>query len=261
MLKEYENLVYKRENAIATIILHRPPLNLIDRKMVLEYLDVLDLAEGDPEVKVIILKGSGKGLSGGLDIRLVREIGSAEMRSFLDLFYVQMTTRVRALNKPIIASVHGYAREGACTLAFACDMIVASDDATFGYPGVPNLAAPPGMHTWYLQRLMGRMKAAELIFTGEDINALEAERGGLITKVVPMDELEAQTFKLASKIAEMSPLALKVTRDMFYKVEDMEFKKVSQLAVDTVAVCFDSEDSREARMAFTEKRRPIWKGK
>ncbi len=261
MLKQFETIIYRREGSVARITLNKPPLNLIDQKMALEYLDALDTADRDTLAKVIILNGSGKGLSGGLDLRLFKSIDSSEMRKFLNLFYLGMTNRVRALTKPIIASVHGYAREGACTLAFACDMIIASDDATFGYPGIRNLAAPPGMHTWYLQRLTGRMKAAELIFTGEPIGAAEAERGGLITRVCPYKDLEAHTLKLALKIAEMSPLALKITRDMFYKMEDMDFKEMSQLAVDTVARCFDTQDSREARAAFTEKRDPLWTGK
>ncbi len=253
--------MYQTEGALATITLNRPPLNLIDQKMATEYMNALDLADNDPSVKVIILAGSGKGLSGGVDIRFIENIDGSEMRSFLELFYVKLTNRVRALNKPIIASVHGYAREGACTLAFACDMIVASEDATFGYPGIRNLAAPPGMHVWHLQRLIGRMKAAELIFTAEPIGAKEADRAGLITRVVPNEELKGQTLKLALKIAEMSPFALKVTRDMFYRMEDMDFKSVPRFAADTVALCFDSLDSREARKAFTEKRSPVWKGK
>ena len=107
------------------------------------------------------------------------------MEQFLRLFYVETLNIVRGLSKPIMAEVHGYAREGACTLAFACDMVIAADDADFGYPSVPNLAGPPGMHVWFLQRLIGRMRAAELIFTGEPISAQEAYRLGLILVLYP----------------------------------------------------------------------------
>jgi enoyl-CoA hydratase/carnithine racemase len=261
MIEHHKTILYETEGSIATITLNRPPLNLINRDMALEYMDVLSIADKDPKVKVIILTGAGKGLSGGVDIRFIENIGSSEMHDFLVLFYVKMTEKVRALSKPIIASVHGYAREGACTLAFACDMVLASEDATFGYPGVRNLAAPPGMHVWHLQRLMGRMKAAELIFTADPIDARNAERAGLITRVVPSDKLGEETRRLASRIAEMSPLALKVTRELFYRMEDMEFSTVPGTAADTVALCFDFEDSKEARKAFTEKRKPVWQGK
>ena len=168
---------------------------------------------------------------------------------------------VRGLSKPIIAAVHGYAREGACTLAFACDMIIAADDADFGYPGVPNLAAPPGMHVWILQRLIGRMKAAELIFTGKSLGAAQAERMGLITKVVGAGSLMYEAEKMSAKIAEMSPLALKRTRDLLYEMEDMNFQQVPETAVDALSSAFDSEDSKEARKAYIEKRKPVWTGK
>ena len=140
-------------------------------------------------------------------------------------------------------------------------MILAADDANFGYPGVPNLAAPPGMHVWFLQKLIGRMRAAELIFTGEPIAAAEAESLGLITRMVPAATLRDEARKLASKIAAMSPLALKRTRNLLYQMEDMNFDAVPEAALDAISTAFDSEDSREARRASLEKREPVWTGK
>jgi enoyl-CoA hydratase/carnithine racemase len=140
-------------------------------------------------------------------------------------------------------------------------MIIAADDADFGYPGVPNLAGPPGMHVWFLQRLIGRMRAAELIFTGEPITAKEAERLGLITRMVPAAKLKQEVRALAAKIGSMSPLALKRTRDLLYQMEDMDFVDVPEAALSALADAFDSEDGREARRAFIEKRKAIWSGK
>ena len=194
---------YQVTDGIAEITFDRPPLNLIDTDLVQEYFSVLDIAENDPAVRVVVISGAGKGLSAGMDLKYAEKFDAAEMKAFLRLFYVGTIERCRALSKPMIAMVHGYAREGACTLAFACDMIIASDDATFGYPGVPNIGAPPGMHTWFLQKLMGRMKAADLIFTGRAISAAEAESSGLITRVVPRDDLRDETMKLAHEIAAM----------------------------------------------------------
>ena len=185
MTSSYSTLHFEVRDQVGTITLDRPPLNLIDLESTREYLNVLELADADPKVRVIILKGAGKGLSAGVDIKFMREFDAAKMGEFVELFYVEQVRRVRALRKPIIAAVHGYAREGACTMAFSCDMVIASDDASFGYPGVPNLAAPPGMHVWHLQRLLGRMKACELILTGDPITAIEAERLGMITRVTP----------------------------------------------------------------------------
>lgn len=259
--QDFTTLTYKVENAVAWITLDRPPANLIDYELTYDYLRALDLADEDETVRVIVLNGKGKGLSGGVDLKFLESFGPTEMKEFLSLFYIKTVERVRNLNKPIIAAVHGYAREGACTLAFACDMIIASDDADFGYPGVPNLASPPGMHVWHLQKLIGRMKAAKLIFTGDPIRADEAEKLGLITEIVPRDQLEIRTQALAEQIASMSPLALRISRELMYRVEGMDFKQVPPTALDAMAVAFGSEDSKEARLAFNEKRKPVWKGK
>lgn len=260
-MPDFKLLHYETDDHIARIILDSPPMNLIDPEMSREYLAALALAEKDPEVRVIVLSGAGRGLSGGVNLKILEGYDAAEMKEFLSVFYVKMIREVRALSKPIMASVHGFAMEGACTLAFACDMIIASRDAKFGYPGVPNLAAPPGMHVWFLQKLIGRMKAAELIYTGESISALEAERLGLITRAVPLEDLESETLKLAAKIASMSPLALKTARELIYRMEDMDFAQVPPTALDVVSMAFSSEDSLEARKAFNEKRAPVWKGK
>jgi len=256
----FQTLLYRVDEHIAEIVLNLPPLNLIDRELTLEYHRALRAAEADPEVRVIILSGMGRGLSGGVNLHFLESFGAAEMKDFLRLFYVDTLKLVRSLSKPIIASVHGYAREGACTLAMACDMIVASDDADFGYPGVPNLAGPPGMHVWFLQRLIGRMRAAELIFTGEPIGAVEAAQLGLITKVVPADSLRRESRALAAKLTKMSPLALKRTRDLLYQMEDMDFAEVPEVALQALSATFDSADSKEARQAFIEKRPARWSG-
>jgi enoyl-CoA hydratase/carnithine racemase len=254
----YTTLEYTVTAGVAVIRLARPPLNLIDNLLVDEYFNALDCADADAEVKVIILAGSGKGLSAGVDIKMMRDFGAEQMHRFVQRFYVEQVRKVRALRKPIIAAVHGFAREGACTMAFSCDMVVASDDATFGYPGVPNLAAPPGMHVWHLQRLLGRMKAAWLILSGEPIGALEAERAGMVTRVVPAKRLDQEVLKMAQTLAGLSPQALRVTRDLMYQMESMDFDQVPEVAARAISGAFDSPDSREARLAFLEKRAPRW---
>ncbi|MBE7636267.1 hypothetical protein GUA87_05385 [Sneathiella sp. P13V-1] len=260
-MQKFQTLEYHVENNVAEIVINRPPLNLIDDTLTYEYLSALDLADEDPDVRIIILRGEGRGLSAGVDIKFMESFGATEMKQFLSLFYVKTVERVRALSKPIMAVVQGYAREGACTLAFACDMVLASDDADFGYPGVPNLASPPGMHVWHLQMLIGRMKAAKLIYTGDPITAIEGERLGLVTDIYPRDQLLHEARKLAGRIAEMSPLALYSARELMYRTELMNFKQVPPTALDAMAAAFATEDSAEARKAFNEKRKPVWKGK
>ena len=257
----YQTLNYSVENQIAKITLDCPPANLINREMTLDYHHALERAGTDPEVRVIILSGSGNGLSGGVDLKYIENFNSDEMMEFLELFYIQTMKITRALSKPIIAAVHGYAREGACTLAFSCDMIIAATDSDFGYPGVPNLAAPPGMHVWFLQRMIGRMKAAELVFTGQVLKAKQAEEMGLITKTVPPTKLMMAAEELANRIAMMSPLAIKRTKELLYKMEDLDFTEVPLEAAKALSSAFSSADSKEARKAFLEKRKPRWTGK
>ncbi len=261
MTRGYKYLHYEVTEGIASITLDRPPVNAIHEAMTDEYFDTLQRADDDKDIKVVVLSGKGKGLSAGADLKYLAAFSTDEMARFLEKFYVEQVERVRGLSKPIIAAVHGYAREGACTMAFTCDMVVASDDASFGYPGVPNLAAPPGMHVWHLQKLIGRMRAAELILTGDPIDAKEAGRLGLVTKVVPRAKLADETKKLAKRLATMSPIALKVTRDLLYEMENMDFKDVPRRALMATSGAFDSEDSKEARRAFNEKRAPVWKGR
>ena len=125
----FDTLIYTVAEGIAEIRLNRPPLNLIDRDSTLEYHHALRMADADPQVKVIVLCGNGKGLSAGVDLKFLESFSTANMENFLRLFYVETVNIVRGLSKPIIAAVHGYAREGACTLAFLCDMVIASDNA------------------------------------------------------------------------------------------------------------------------------------
>jgi enoyl-CoA hydratase/carnithine racemase len=258
MAQDYETLRYEVRDGIGFITLDRPPLNLIDMVLTHEYFDVLAAADADKAVKVLVLSGAGRGLSAGVDIRVMREFDSVQMDEFVQLFYVEQVRRVRALTKPIIAAVHGFAREGACTMAFSCDMVVASEDATFGYPGVPNLAAPPGMHVWHLQRLLGRMKAAWLILSGEPMTAIEADRGGLLTAVVPTGSLMESVTAMALKLSALSPRALRDTRALMYRMECMDFDEVPEAAAAAISSAFDTPDSREARLAFLEKRPPRW---
>ena len=261
MSDPYEFIRYSVTDGIAEITLDRPPLNLIHADMAKEYFDALETADNDTDVRVVVLSGAGKGLSGGMDLKHAKEFGAEAMHDFLRVFYVEQMQRCRAMTKPMIAKVHGFAQEGGCTMAYGCDMILASEDAKFGYPGVPNAGIPPGMHVWFLQRIIGRMKAAELIYTGKSISAAEAERIGLITRTVPADQLHDETMKLAGEIAALSPYTLKITRQFMYAIEDEPFSEVPEKALKVVSDAFGSEDSLEARRAFNEKRKPVWKGR
>ncbi len=240
MKSEFSSIQYQKEPQIATIVLNHPESrNALTPQMIREYLQALDLANEDPEVRVLILTGAGTAFCAGIDLKYFKDEGAFKHREWMEIFYWQMNDKVRSLNKPIIASLNGPARAAGCTMAFACDMIIAADTATIGYPEVTR-AIPTGIHLWYLPRLIGKYKASELLFTGKPISAGEAERIGLIGKVVPCGELERATRELALNIAEMSPVTLKLIKELIFRVENMDFRTAVRTVADTVCLAFDS---------------------
>jgi enoyl-CoA hydratase/carnithine racemase len=260
-MKRYETIAYETFDKIARITLNRPETrNAINTRMIEEYVAALDAANGDPGVVVIIVTGAGTAFSAGMDLKEAQDFGPREQQAYLDRLYSRMHHKILALTKPIIAQMNGPAREAGCTIAFACDMIVAADTASIGYPGIA-VGIPPGAHIWHAQRIAGRMKAAQMIFTAEPISAVEAERMGLLTKVVPAATLEEETLRLASRIASLSPAILAITRELFYRVENMDYWTAIKTIADGVSLSFDTMDSKEGRRAFVEKRQPVWQGK
>jgi len=139
-------------------------------------------------------------------------------------------------------------------------MIIASDKAYIGYPEI-NIGLLSAKHIILLPRIVGRLKAFELVITGEPLSVQEAERMGLVNKVVPHDKLEEVVDELASKVAAKSPLAVKLTKEAFYRGLDMEFRKAIADAGDIACVLFNFEDTREGMRSFVEKRTPVWKGR
>ena len=260
MSENYQFILYDVADGIASITLNRPPVNVIDETMTLEYFDALTRADGDDAVKVIVLSGKGKGLSAGVDIRYLEEFGTEEMARFLEMFYVEQVERVRGRSKPIIATVQGFAREGACTMAFTCDMVIAADDASFGYPGVPHLAAPPGMHVWHLQRLLGRMRATELILTGDRIDAATALQAGIVSRVVPPEELMDTAMELAGKIAANAPLAVRAVKEVALTAMNESFEQGMRFGGAMRWVVGQTDDAKEGPRAFAEKREAVFKG-
>lgn len=254
-------IIYEKQGKIARVTLNRPEArNALNPQMLREYLDTLDEADNDHEVGAIIVTGAGKAFSAGLDLKYARNQDGAEHRLWLKTFYWEMNDKVRSLSKPIIACLNGAARAGGCLIAFTCDMIIAADSASLGFPevirGITN-----GVNTWYVPRLVGRMKAAELFFTGDPISAAEAERIGLVNRAVPDERLEEETIKLASKIAGMPPISLKLIRECIYGTENLDFHSAVRVLEDKICLAFDTVDSKEGRRAFIEKRKPSWQGR
>ena len=249
-------------DGIATLTINRPERrNALSWEVVGQLRTEVERARLDPAVRVVVLTGAGdKAFCAGADLG-----GMAEGAGFLELHegrgqMAGLFEELWSLGKPTIARVRGYALAGGFGLALSCDLVVAAADAQFGTPEI-NVGLWPFMITVPLCRSMPPKKALELMLTGRRVDAAEAERIGFVTSVVAVEELDSAVNDLASTLAAKSPAVMKLGRDSFYKVWDVEAQQAlaflhSQLTLTTL-----TEDSQEGLAAFAEKRSPNWTGR
>ncbi len=256
---EYTAIKYEVRGPQARITLDRPHVrNAIDHTMEVEVKDALVRANHDTNVKAIVLTGAPPAFCSGIDLKLHRGRTSLQARAHFESFYWGFHTTHRSLEKPTIAMLNGPAREAGCTIAFMCDMIIAAAGATLGLPAVDR-GIVPAYHLAYLPRVMGKVKAFEFCFSGELIRVEEAERLGIVNRVVPQAELAAAVDKVVSRFATKSPTVMKVGKELFYRLMDMEFEKAVRTASDIVSLMASFPHSVEGFSAFVEKRAPEWK--
>lgn len=252
---------YERDGHIGRITLNRPEKrNAINWELTTELNESLGLAKADDEVRVVVVTGAGPSFCAGIDLAFFRGKTSLQFHDFIRAFYLEMTHLQQNLGKPSIAAVNGPALAAGCSIAFSCDLIIASDRAIFGYPEIIR-GLMPAMHLILLPRLVGKYKAFELCFTGEPIPAREALEWGMINKVVPHEKLGKAVDEMAAKLASLSPLAVRYNKEAFYRGMDVEFKKAIADAAEVLSVLVSSEDTYEGLSAFVEKRPPVWKGR
>ena len=256
----FENILFKKEEGIATITINRPKvLNALSTETILEMISALEDAKKDKEVRVVVFTGAGdRVFSAGADLKDVKDSTTLQMRDFLGRFG-ELSRALTNLGKPTIAAVNGLALGGGCELAISCDIVIASEDARFGTPEI-KIGVLPAVAISLLPRLIGRKKALELIFTGDDIEPKEAERLGLINKVVPADKLDEVVKEFANKLIDKSPVALRFAKDAIYRGLDVEYAKALENGFEMTSVLSSSEDAKEGVSAFLGKRRPLWKG-
>ncbi|HVI48479.1 MAG TPA: enoyl-CoA hydratase-related protein [Chitinophaga sp.] len=244
---------------VAHIQLNRPKeLNALNLQLMGELRDALKLLDADDNVRVIVLSGNEKAFAAGADIKQMAE------KSAMDMYNTdQFSTwdAIKKTKKPIIAAVSGFALGGGCELCMLCDMIVASETARFGQPEIKLGVMPGAGGTQRLTRAVGKALAMEMVLTGHFITAEEALRAGLINKVVPVELFLNEAIKLASEVAAMAPLAVKMAKEAVLKAFDSSLEEGLHFERKNFYLLFASEDQKEGMKAFTEKRIPDFKGR
>jgi enoyl-CoA hydratase len=257
----YETLLLERRDRIAIITINRPEKrNALNIKTREEGASLLEELRDDESVGVVVFTGAGdKAFIAGADI------GEFAGRTALTQRDVMMGrslfTAIDTFPKPIIAMINGYCLGGGCELALACDIRISSETASFGQPEINLGIIPGGGGTQRLTKLVGEGKAMELILTGDIINAQTAYNLGLVNMVVPAADLEAKTMEMANRIAEKSPVALRMAKEAVKLAARSNLDEGLRREVDLFALCFSSEDKDEGVSAFLEKRKPVFKGK
>jgi len=254
----YTNVLVDKKDLIGFITLNRPEeMNTFNIPFARELNDALWELEHDPEVRVVVINANGKHFSTGISLAEFKNKSPKEYREFIHLMDEHNHTIAR-MKKPVIASVKGYALANGSGLSFACDLTVATEDAKFGTTAinVGLICLGPAVP---LARLVGRKKALEMVLTGEIITAAEAERLGLVNKVVPREQLEAATLELATKLAAKSPLALQIGKSGIYGMQDVPYHQALDYLGGLFAALCSTEDAEEGVKAFLERRKPEWR--
>jgi 2-(1,2-epoxy-1,2-dihydrophenyl)acetyl-CoA isomerase len=259
----YEHVIVERSGAVGRLTLNRPEkLNAFAGRMRDEIFE--GLAELDArDVRVVVITGAGRGFCSGADVTYLAELlenrDAASFEKLLDAGR-RVVTRIRAMPAPVIASVNGPAAGGGLNLALACDLRIASDRATFGQTFTRIGLAPDwgGLH--FLPRLVGEAKAIELMMTGEIVDATEARRIGLVNRVVPHEDLAAETDRLAELLASRPPASLAAIKSGVYASGDRSLAETLDFETESQLACFGTEDAREGVAAFFERRAPRFTG-
>lgn len=256
----YETLIVETNDGVTLIRLNRPEaLNALNSQLLGELSEALDAAEGDEAVRCVVLTGSERAFAAGADIKEMSDKSYAQM--FATNFFAPAGQRLERFRKPIIAAVAGYALGGGCELAMLCDFIIAADTAKFGQPEI-NLGVMPGIGgTQRLPRAIGKAKAMDMVLTARMMDAAEAERVGLVSRVVPADKLVEESMAAAAKIAAQSPLAVMMNKELVNAAFETTLATGVAMERRLFHSLFAFEDQKEGMAAFVEKRKPAFKGR
>ena len=255
----YETLIVETTDAVTLIRLNRPEaLNALNSQLLSELTTALDQAEADDGVRCLVLTGSDRAFAAGADIKEMSDKTYAQM--FASDFFGAFARRMEQFRKPVIAAVAGYALGGGCELAMLCDFVIAAETAKFGQPEI-NLGVAPGIGgTQRLTRFVGKSKAMDMILTARMMDAAEAERSGLVSRVVAPDKLIEEAIAAATKIASQSPLAVMMNKELVEAAYETTLATGVALERRLFHSLFAFDDQKEGMAAFVEKRKPSFKG-
>ena len=255
----YETLIVETRGPVTLITLNRPQaLNALNSQVLADLIAALEAFDADDGQGCAVLTGSEKAFAAGADIKEMSDQGFAAM--YGSNFFAGYD-RVTATRKPVIAAVAGYALGGGCELAMMCDFILAADTAKFGQPEI-KLGVTPGMGgSQRLPRAVGKAKAMEMCLTGRMMGAEEAERSGLVARIVPAADLVEDAVKTATTIADMAPLAVKANKEMVNAAYETGLAMGVQFERRLFHGLFGTADQKEGMAAFVEKRPGKWTGK
>jgi enoyl-CoA hydratase/carnithine racemase len=262
----YKCLLYEAKDGVATLTLNRPErMNALGDTLREDFLDAITRTAADPDVRVMIVTGSGKAFCAGGDVKAMNEAKeTGRERPLLDKIAPSRDRTLLAMRdapQPIIAAINGAAAGAGMNLALGCDLRLASTAAKFSQAFVKRGLHPDWGGTYFLPRVVGMARAAEMIFTGEVIDAAEALKLGIVSRVVAPEELLTTVTALARRIAAGPPMAIRLAKHSLYANAERDLKAALEGETFAQNICFETEDAREGIRAFVEKRDPVFRGR
>ena len=256
----YSTILVETRGAVGLVTLNRPEaLNALSAALIRDLGAALDAFEADDAVGAVVVTGSSKAFAAGADIKEMAD--RTYMEVYLKDFITDGWERITTCRKPIVAAVAGFALGGGCEIAMMCDTIIAADTAKFGQPEI-NLGVIPGSGgTQRLARFVGKAKAMDMVLTGRMMDAAEAERSGLVSRVVPADQLLEEALKIATRIAELSRPAVLMAKEAINRAYETTLSEGVRFERRLFHSLFATDDQKEGMAAFIEKRKPRFKNR
>jgi enoyl-CoA hydratase/carnithine racemase len=247
-------VVCEVSTGVARIILNRPPVNALNLEMIKDVVTAFEIAGKDEGIRAVVLTSAvSKAFSAGLDLNILLGKSEEKIRGLLQELYVRLYDTQYNLGKPSIAAVGGAARGGGMTMAISCDVILAGQSATFGYPEI-DVGVIPAIHFTHLPRIVGRHRAFELLFSGRSFGAEEGYRLGLVSRVVPDEELVSHAHSLAETFAGKSAVVMRLGRAAFMRQNELGYRRSIANAVEDFCNVAMTDAAQNKLKAFVERR-------